>query len=222
MNTAALIVLLSSAPALAPGGLPAGWEPLTFPKIKAHTSYEWDASSAALHARAERSASGLIVRREGSIVETPILRWRWKIDRLPAGGDEHVKKGDDYAARIYVTFLYDPSREKTAARLKYGLLKKLRRGYAPHAALIYIWANKLPQGQSTRSPYTKRVIMVAARSGDAGVGEWRSEERNVLEDYRRLFGEEPPSYSGIAIMTDADNTKDAAEAWYADISLSAQ
>ncbi|MBI4061636.1 MAG: DUF3047 domain-containing protein [Elusimicrobia bacterium] len=222
MNAAALAVLLSTAPALGPGGLPAGWEPLDFPRIKAHTAYEWSASSAALHARAEKSASGLIHRREGPVPELPILRWRWMVSGTVAGGDERRKKGDDYAARVYVTFRYEPRRVGLFARLKRGTVKLFRGERAPHNAICYIWANKLAAGRDLPSPYTKKVRMVAVRSGDEGAGEWRSEERDVLEDYRRLFGEEPPPYAGIALMTDADDTGGTAQAWYADVSLSAR
>ncbi len=222
MNAAALLILLSSAPVLTPAGLPQGWEPLAFPKIEAHTRYDWAPSSGALHALADKSASGLIARKISSVSETPILRWRWKIAKTLARGDERKKSGDDYAARVYVVFQYEPSRVGLMTRLKYGLIKKLRGEYPLYAGISYIWANKLAQGESLPSPYTRRVMMVAARSGDAGAGEWRSEERDILEDYQRLFGKEPPPYAGIAIMTDADDTQDTAEAWYADMSLSAK
>lgn len=220
MNAAALSVLLSSAPLLAPSGLPSGWEPLSFAKRPA-TSYEWSASERALHAKASSSASGLIVRMTRPVAEAPILRWRWKVAKTLAKGDEARKSGDDYAARIYVAFAYDPARVGAGVRLKYGLAKKLKGEYPPHAAINYIWANKLPKGESAPNAYTGRVVMVAARSGDAEAGQWRSEERDVLADYRRLFGEDPPPYSGIAVMTDADDTRGEAEAWYADISLDA-
>lgn len=180
------MVLLSSAAALS------GWEPHSFSRIKRRTAYAWEAP--ALHAVADRSASGLIHRYEGKVEDRPILRWRWKVAGALPGGDETRKSGDDYAARVYVVF--------------------------GRRAINYIWANKLPKGASTPNPYTKRVMMVAVRSGDAEAGRWLSEERDVLADYRALFGKEPPPYEGIAVMTDADDTGGRAEAWYADITLS--
>jgi hypothetical protein len=220
VNEALLFVLLSSAPVLAPNGLPRSWEELSFPKIKSHTAYDWSASSAALHAKADKSASGLIFRHQGPVADAPVLRWRWKIAGILPKGDEREKRGDDCAARVYVTFKYEPSRVGLATRLKYGAIKALRGEYPPHNAIMYIWANTLAAGESLLSPYTKRVMMVAARSGNSGAGEWRSEERDVLADYRRLFHEEPPPYAGIALMTDADDTGGTAEAWYADVVLS--
>jgi hypothetical protein len=221
VNGAALAVLLSTAPALAPDGLPAGWEAVSFGKRPA-TSYEWSAADSAIHAVADKSASGLIVRFSRPVAETPVLRWRWKVAKTLPQGDERRKSGDDYAARVYVAFLYEPSRVSAGTRLKYGLAKRLKGEYPPHAAINYIWANKLPKGESVPNAYTDRVMMVAVRSGDGEAGEWRSEERDVLEDYRRLYGEEPPPYAGVAVMTDADDTKGRAEAWYAGLTLSAR
>lgn len=62
-------------------------------------------------------------------------------------------------------------------------------------------------------------MMIAVESGEARRGEWISEKRNVLEDYRNVFGEEPPNIQGIAIMTDTDNTGESAVAFYDDIVL---
>jgi hypothetical protein len=219
VNASTFLVLLSSSPLLGANGLPANWEPLRFPK-KAPTAYEWAASSAAIHAVADKSASGLIYRHIGAVAWTPVLRWRWMITDTVPGGDERRKSGDDYAARVYVGFKYDPKLAPLTTRLKYAAIKAVRGEYPPYNAIVYIWANKLAAGEDVPSPYTKRVKMVAVRSGNSGAGEWRSEERDVLADYRRLFGSEPPPYSGIAIMTDADDTKGAAEAWYADVTLS--
>lgn len=219
MSPSAFLVLLSSASALAPGGLPAGWEPLSFPKIKAATAYEWSAASSAVHAVAESSASGLVFRHQGPVAASPILRWRWKISGVIEKGDERSRKGDDYAARVYVTFKYEPARVGLASRLKYRAVKALRGEYPPRNAISYIWANKLPEGASAPSPYTGEVMMLAVRSGGSAAGQWRAEERNVLEDYRRLFKEEPPPYAGVALMTDSDDTGGRAEAWYADVTL---
>lgn len=201
-------------------GLPEHWEPLTFKKIKRHTRYEWSIQERAVHAVSSAAASGLTYRLEQEAAKLPILRWRWRVPRAIAKGDEKSKGGDDYAARIYVTFRYDASRVGRGTRFKYGLIKKLYGEYPPHSGINYIWANRLPKGESTPNPYTDRLMMVAVRSGAEEAGQWLSEQRNILEDYRELYKEEPPPLAGIAIMTDTDNTGSEAEAWYADIELS--
>jgi hypothetical protein len=89
----------------------------------------------------------------------------------------------------------------------------------PHAGLNYVWDNRLPPGTVLRSPYTDRVRMIVVRSGNAEAGRWVEESRNVLDDYRRAFGGEPPAIAGIAVMTDTDDTGESATAWFGDIAL---
>lgn len=59
--------------------------------------------------------------------------------------------------------------------------------------------------------------MIVVESGADGLNQWISEERNLYEDYKKAFGEEPPMISGVAIMTDTDNTGESAMAYYGDI-----
>ena len=67
------------------------------------------------------------------------------------------------------------------------------------------------------NPYAEQVKMIVVESGRSLVNQWVTEERNVYEDYRKAFGEEPPMVSGVAIMTDTDNTGESAIAYYGDI-----
>ena len=66
---------------------------------------------------------------------------------------------------------------------------------------------------------TVRDIEVALASGDAHLGTWRAEMRNIYEDYKRAFGEEPVRIRSVGIMTDTDNTGEDAEAFYGDIAF---
>ena len=59
--------------------------------------------------------------------------------------------------------------------------------------------------------------MIVVESGSSKLNTWIMEERNVYEDYKRAFGEDPPMISGVAIMTDTDNMRESAEAYYGDI-----
>jgi regulator of sigma D len=61
--------------------------------------------------------------------------------------------------------------------------------------------------------------MIAVRSGSAQLGQWLDEKRNLLEDYWKCFGEDPPKAGAVAIMTDTDNTGEHAVAWYGPIRL---
>ena len=56
-------------------------------------------------------------------------------------------------------------------------------------------------------------MMIPLRSGSALAGQWLEEERNILEDYREAFGEDPPATAGLAFMNDSDNTGESSESW---------
>jgi Protein of unknown function (DUF3047) len=204
------------------GTLPAEWRALTFPDIKTHTLYAAvpdPAQGQAVKATASASASGLLRKIALDAHAYPILRWRWKADNLISKGDVTRKEGDDYPARIYVSFAYDPQRVSLLERARYGAARLIYGEYPPHAGLNYIWDGKAPVGTLVTNAFTSRVKMIVVESGPSRLHEWLTYERNILEDYRRAFGEEPPPVSGIAIMTDADNTGESAVAWYGNIEL---
>ena len=83
----------------------------------------------------------------------------------------------------------------------------------------YVWDNRLPAGTMLDNAYSDRAKMIVTRSGNEKIGQWVSEEANVYEDYRKLFGVEPPAIEFIAIMTDTDNTGESAVAYFDDIIL---
>jgi hypothetical protein len=199
--------------------LPPDWKPLTFKKIEKHTIYTLvtDNGTAVIKAVAEASASGLTREIKVNPKEYPIVQWRWKVSNILKKGDVHRKEGDDYPARIYITFEYDPSKLSFFEKAKYGTIKLLYGQYPPLAAINYIWESKVPVGTMAPNPYTDRVKMIVVESGETKLNQWVNEERNVFEDYKRAFGEEPPTISGIAIMTDTDNTGESATAYYGDI-----
>lgn len=230
-RTALLIVALTAHPAMAqllqlgfsgaPGrDTPQDWKALTFTN-KALTSYRLvdDAGSLALEARSSAAASGLIRPLNVDAKDYPVLRWRWRVEGLIEKSNLARKQGDDYPARIYVTFAYDPKRAGVAQRLKYQAAKLVYGKYPPHAAISYIWARSEPVGTAAPNAYTDRAHMIVVDSGSADLGRWIAHERNVYEDYRRVFGEEPPPVSGVAIMTDTDDTGETASARFAQISL---
>ena len=221
--TAAGPIAVGTFSALAPGAaLPPEWTALTFRGIERHTRYTLVADPeqrTVVRAEARASASGMIRRLDVDAAATPLLRWRWKIARTIAGGDVTRKDGDDYAARIYVSFRYSPERLSLGERAKYAAARLLYGEYPPHAALNYIWDTRAPIGTIVPNPYSDRVRMIVVDSGDARAGTWQLHERDIVADYRAAFGEEPPPIVGIALMTDTDNTGESAEAWYGDVEL---
>lgn len=205
------------------GKLPPGWRALTFPKIERHTRYSFAQENGTWVAKAEadRSASGLTYPLTADAKATPILRWRWKAENVVAKGDVARKDGDDYAARIYVTFAYDSKRAGIGQRIKYEAAKLIYGEYPPHAGLNYVWDRRAALQTNVPNAYTDRVHMIVVDSGTERLNQWVAHERNIYDDYRASFKEEPPPVSGVAIMTDTDNTGERAVAYYADIALTA-
>ena len=201
------------------GPLPAGWQAFTFDKIPEHTHYESvkEGETVVIRARSNASASGLIRKIEIDPREYPLVEWQWKVAGVLKKGDARSKKGDDYAARIYIAFAHDPSLLSFAERMKSRAVRLVRGEYPPSAVLNYIWANKVPVNTLTPNPYTGRAAMIAVQSGEGQAGQWKKERRNLLVDFREAFKAEPPMVTGVAIMTDTDNTGESATAWYGDI-----
>ena len=199
--------------------LPDGWKPLTFKKIEKHTVFSVvkDGEQTAVKAVSEASASGLTREIKINLKEYPVVQWRWKVANVLKKGDVTKKEGDDYPARIYITFEYDSSKVGFFQKAKYETVKALYGQYPPLSAINYIWESKAAKGTVMPNPYADQVKMIVVESGAERLNQWMSEERNVYEDYKKAFGDEPPMISGVAIMTDTDNTGESATAYYGDI-----
>lgn len=199
--------------------LPDGWKPLTFKKIEKHTTYSVvkDGETLVIKAVSEASASGLTKEITINLKEYPIVQWRWKVANILKNGDVTKKEGDDYPARLYITFEYDPGKVSFFKRAQYETARLVYGQYPPIGAINYIWESKAPKGTVVPNPYAEQVKMIVVESGSTYLNQWITEERNIYEDYKQAFGQEPPLVSGVAIMTDTDNTRESATAYYGDI-----
>ncbi|MFN1833691.1 DUF3047 domain-containing protein [Balneola sp. MJW-20] len=136
------------------------------------------------------------------IYKTPVLHWRWRIHEIPEGANEDDSDRNDTAASIYVVF-----------DLGKVLFKKVPK------SIRYTWSSTLPEGKEMSKFYGNQKIIVIG-SGDDNAGKWQTFERNIVEDYRRLFGDKPPAKPlAILILSDGDSTRKNANADYDDIFL---
>jgi len=195
-----------------------GWKPLTFKKIPKLTTYELvkDGPHVVVKAMSDSSASGLTKEVRIDPKEYPIVRWRWKVDNLLQKSDATKKDGDDYPARLYITFEYEPEKVNFSKKLKFKAGQALF-GDIPIGAISYVWETKAPVGAIIDNAYTDFVKMIVVESGPSNIGLWVDESRNIYEDYKKAFREDPPMINGVAIMSDTDNTKERATAYYGDI-----
>jgi hypothetical protein len=126
--------------------------------------------------------------------DTPVLEWTWKVVALPKGADARRAETDDEAAQLYVVWPRFPE--------------------AVRSQIIgYIWDTKAPAGSIFKSKKSGTVTYVVVRSGSADLGKWITERRNVREDFRRIYGEEPDDPGGLSFGIDSDDVKGAAESY---------
>lgn len=189
------------------------WRPVFFPKIKQHSLYQTENQGGFPYLKtiSRASASALVYKKPFSVYEYPELRWQWRVMNIYLKGDVRTKAGDDYPLRVYILFQYDPAKAGVMERIKYGIAKTIYGEYPPHSALNYIWANKAEeQGLIVANPYSSKTKMIARQGGSKNVGVWQEEQVNILDDYRKAFGSDPPAIGTIGIMNDSDNTGESA------------
>lgn len=176
------------------------WERHSFTGETRYRLTEID-GQAAVHALCtEASASGLFYEQDIDLERTPIIEWRWRVERTFSGIDEQSRAGDDYPARLYAVDRHNVMRWRTRA-------------------INYVWASEMSQGAQWNNAYQSRAAMMAMRSGaDEDTG-WVTERRNLREDFRDIHGRDLTVLNALAIMTDCDDTGQPIEAWYGEIRL---
>jgi hypothetical protein len=216
LGTIAIAALaLGAAP---PGALPEpggeGWEPLHFRRIERTTDYT-PLPGGGVRAEARCSASALVLPLSDLELErTPVLHWRWRVDRPLDIPDERRKSGDDFAARVYVMFRFQPEQASWLRRVQQRLGESLFGKEVPGTALNFVWASRETPGALWTSPYTEDTRLLALERGPSEA--WRSEAVDVIAAYRRAFESSPPEPIALGIMTDSDDSCGHAVARYAD------
>ena len=202
-----------------PGEAPGGWESFVVSPSATRTEYRLVEGNpgAVLEARADGSASGLYRRIRIDPARYPVVEWRWRVLQRPAHTDPRLASRDDSPARLVISFHGDESRLDIGERFTANMYKSLTHSRLPYAMLMYVWSNDAPVGTIAASSYTGKIQMIVVDGGSSG--EWREFRRNLLEDYRRAFGEEPWDIVAVGVMTDSDNSREHARAQYGDITL---
>jgi len=155
-----------------------------------------------LQAKSNASASGLYKEQRIDLNKTPYLNWTWRIENRLVNLDEQEKSGDDYAARVYVV-------------ISGGLF------FWNTRAINYVWSANMATGKIWPNAFAgDNAMMIAIRSTKDPTGNWFSEKRNILTDLKQIFTKDYLYIDAIAIMTDTDNAKGSATAYYGDIYFS--
>jgi len=218
---AAVLAACGHAPTAAP---PAdstwadGWQAFVLPG-KALTRYTVVSADGrwVLHAQSERSAS--MYRRALRIEPERLgeVSFSWKVKSLLPEADVRESETGDAVVRVMLAFDGDPARLSARTRMMFDLMQGLSGEPPPFATLMYVWDTRAEVDSVVVNRRIDRVRKIVLESGPAHLGQWRSYQRDLRDDYRRAFGEDPGALIGVAVMTDSDNTQSRAEAWYGEI-----
>ena len=179
---------------------PQQWREVSLTGHTAYRAVEFDGRPC-LRAESHAAASILLHAVRFNPHAYPWISWSWRVERMVDGEDLARSSGSDAPGRVYVYFN------------TWGLPWQKR-------SVDYVWSAMLPIGNIVPSPFSPASKLLIADGGRAAVGQWRTVERNLVEDYTRCFGSRPPDVVAIGLMTDTDSTGHESLAYYGQLRIS--
>jgi hypothetical protein len=177
-------------------GLPTGWQRQNWGSPKYDFTIVAEDGRKVLRMRSANEGSTISrdIKGKVNLKETPLLEWSWKVTVLPKGANSCRKATDDQAAQVFVVWPRFP--EAVRSRI-----------------IGYVWDTTAPAGTICTSEKTGTVTYVVVRSGPADLGKWFTERRNVAEDFRRIYGEEPDPPAAVSVAIDSNDTSSTSESF---------
>ena len=160
-------------------------------------------NGAFLKSVADNAASGLGKEIKIDLNKTPFINITWKIEKDLSGIKENTKEGHDFAARVFV-------------------IKKTGATPLSNRAINYVFSSNNEIGFNAQSPYTKKSIDNVLATTKKNFNEWITVKANVKEDFKRFHDLDVSELDGLAIMSDTDNSKMRAIAYYQNIYFSSE
>jgi len=202
-------------------GMPQGWNFYRIAPFKKNTVYRLEnyQGKTVLSANSKTSASGLAVKLKPRQAANLLLQWEWKAINPIVKADNADGYADDAPLRILVAFDGNKSKLPLKEKMNFEMANLISGQEMPYATLMYIWSGKSPINTIITNAHTSRIKMIVVDSGWDNLGQWHKHQRDLAADYKRAYGEAPGEVIGIALLTDTDNTKSEARAFYGDIEL---
>ncbi|MDO9403963.1 MAG: DUF3047 domain-containing protein [Polaromonas sp.] len=196
------------------------WEVRNLPGKKP-TSYHHVRHSGRDAIQSDASGSASLLRQKVRVEPADLgrLAFSWNIDGLIEGADLTQREADDSPVRIVLAFDGDRSTFSPKNAMLSELMYTLSGEHMPYATLMYVWGNSGTPDRVIINTRTDRVRKIVLESGPARQKSWVNYERDIRADYETAFGEPPGALVGVAIMTDTDNSRQIARAWYGPITL---
>jgi hypothetical protein len=151
--------------------MPAAWEVLTLPnKTPPEFAFIDDSGTTVLRSDSRAAVGSIMHKLRNDLSTDPILQWRWKIAGTVRGADLTRKSGDDFAARVYVSYDYPFEALPLGTRTRMLIAKVIFGRELPSAVICYVWDNKHPAGLVAKSTYTDRVRLIVFQSRAMAIG----------------------------------------------------
>jgi len=201
------------------GGLPEGWRLQVTRPDRPVTGYGLERidERMAMHALASSSTSGVRCDVDIDLAERPWLRWEWRVDQVNPAATVADDDQDDCPARLVLGFAGDMARLSLRDRLFSDQVELFTGEGLPFATLCYVWDGQAAPESVLPYARSSRIRYLVVESGSTGAGRWQAYRRNVVADYQRVYGEPPGRLIGVGVLTDSDDLKGSAEAWYGDL-----
>ncbi len=196
------------------------WEHFKLPgKKPSEFAYTLEEGRHAISANAQSSASMLRQAMRVAPGDLGTVKFSWKLPDLIQYADMSLREFDDSPVRVVLAFEGDRSKFSAKNAMLSELAHVLSGEPLPYATLMYVWCNECEPGKVIMNPHTDRIRKLPLESGPGKLNRWMDYERAVRADFIQAFGEEPGLLTSISIMTDTDNTKSVARAWYGPVAL---
>jgi Protein of unknown function (DUF3047) len=214
------LVWASAAPGSGPS---ATWNHRAFPGKK-QTSYQLSSHEGRNCVRSDSASAASMLRQTVRVEPGDLgkVSFSWKVPALIATADLMQADTDDSPVRLVLAFEGDRSRFSAKNAMLSELAMALTGEPLPYATLMYVWGTHRAPGSIIVSQRTDRIRKLLLESGPQHLGHWLDYERDIKADFEKAFGEAPGALVGIGIMTDTDNTRGQAQAWYGPVSLQAR
>lgn len=197
-----------------------GWSTFALPGKKL-TRYEPGLIDGQPVLRAQSSASASMFRRSLRVPpgELGSVQFSWQVPQAITEADLSDRDREDSPVRVILSFDGNRSSLSAANQMLFELAEALTGEVPPYATLMYVWDNHAALESVIPGGRSDRIRKIVVDAGPHHLGAWRHHQRDVAADFRRAFGEEPGLLTGVAVMTDSDNTRSEATAFYGPLQL---
>lgn len=215
---------VGASPWAQPPGVAAGsggsWSHHTFPG-KTPTSFRYVRLDGRDAVAVEARSSASMLRHDLRVEPADLARVRfsWKVPQLMEEADLALRDKDDAPVRLVLVFDGDRARFSPRDAALSELARAVTGEELPYATLMYVWCNERAPGTVIRSPRTDRIRKLCVESGAGRLNRWVDYDRDIRADFQKVFGEPPGALVGLGLMTDSDNTRSRARAWYGPVQL---